>query len=170
MFLSSLPSPRNPGMGLPEASSTGCGSCCARSNIWFERADTREGERAEPSRPAEYDSGGLLEALNEFGCNAGGGRRVVRCCGPLLPRYLCTPDKKAPDAFEGASVSSAVGPPNVELDVKELGVPFPSPPPNPVRWSGDAGIPDSPQIERISLRREGAGTDRECRWWDSEER
>lgn len=71
------------------------------------------------------------------------------------------PDKNAADAFEGASGSSRVRPPNVELDVKELGVPFPNPPPNPVRWSGDAAMPGSAQIERISLRREGAGTDRE---------
>jgi len=160
MFLSSLPSPRNPGMGLPETSFAAGGSWCARSNIWFERADAREGESAEPLRPAEYDNEGLLEAPYEFGCITGGGRRGVRCCGPLLPRYLCMPDKNAADAFEGASASSIVGPPNVELDVKELGVPFPNPPPNPVRWSGEAAMPGSAQIERISPR-EGPGTDRE---------
>jgi len=161
-FLSSLPSPRKPGMGLPGTSSAVCGSCCPSSYIWFERADTREGERAEPSKPAEYDNNGLVEALYEFGCSAGGGRRVGRCCcGGLLPRYLCMPDKKAADAFEGASASSMLGPPNVELDVKELGVPFPNPPPNPVRWSGDPAMPGSAHIERTSPIREGAGTDRE---------
>jgi len=63
-------------MGLPETSFVVGGSWCARSYIWFERADTREGESAEPLRPAEYDNEGLLEAPYEFGCNAGGGRRV----------------------------------------------------------------------------------------------
>lgn len=58
-------------------------------------------------------------------------------------------------------------PPKPELDLNELGVPLPSPPPFTLR-SAPRGDPTgtwplSAQIDLMSPRREGAGTEREYR-------
>ena len=88
-------------------------------------ADILEEERRERLRP--------LEVRYEFWSSTAVGRSAVRCRDPMLARYLCMPGK---DVFEGGSASSRVGPPKVEFDVRGLGVPFPHPPPSPVRCSG----------------------------------